>query len=87
MTTHKLKVWPEYFKALKDGTKTFDVRLNDRNFQIGDLLILQEWNPPTKSYTGQEIERKIVYILGGTDAQIFGIREGYCVLGLEVVSD
>lgn len=43
--THKLKIWPQYFCHVADGSKTFEVRKNDRGFQPGDIVILQEWNP------------------------------------------
>ena len=42
---HQLKTWPEYFKAVAAGTKTFEVRENDRNFKVGDVLELREWIP------------------------------------------
>ncbi len=43
--THDLKCWPEYFEAIRSGTKTFEVRLNDRGFLAGDVLHLHEWDP------------------------------------------
>jgi hypothetical protein len=41
--THELKIWPEFFKFVEGGTKTFEVRKNDRNFLAGDLVVLKEW--------------------------------------------
>ena len=38
MTTHQLKTWPVYFKAIWDGIKTFDIRVNDRGFIPGTQL-------------------------------------------------
>lgn len=52
MTTHELKCWPEFFKAIMDGTKRFEVRKNDRNYQLGDRLYLREWDPATQKYSG-----------------------------------
>lgn len=43
--THELKVIPPYFDALVSGSKTFEVRKNDRAYQRGDVLILREWHP------------------------------------------
>lgn len=38
MTTHRLKVLIKYADAIMDGTKTFEVRKNDRNFKVGDKI-------------------------------------------------
>ena len=42
---HELKIWPQYFQAVLTGEKTFELRINDRGFQKGDLVILKEWDP------------------------------------------
>jgi hypothetical protein len=62
---HDLKSWPEYFVAVADGRKTFEVRKSDRGFMVGDHLRLREWDPRTEQYTGREIERRITYIFSG----------------------
>jgi len=41
----ELKVWPEYFNAIKSGSKAFEVRRNDRDFRQGVVLKLREWVP------------------------------------------
>ncbi len=41
---HELKCWPEFFDAIEDGDKTFEVRVNDRGFQKGDVLLLKRWD-------------------------------------------
>lgn len=58
MTDHHLKIWPEFFAKLVDGTKTFEVRRNDRGFKMGDVLWLEEWST-AEHYTGM-IERRVV---------------------------
>lgn len=42
---HELKIWPEFYKRVADGSKTFEVRDNDREFQCGDTVTLKEWDP------------------------------------------
>lgn len=87
---HKLKILPQYFKAVQSGEKTFELRKNDRGFKVGDKIILQEYEPFKDGvikgryglYTGQELEKEISYILTGGQ---YGLEEGYCILGLEDV--
>lgn len=42
--THDLKILPRYFDAVEDGSKPFEVRRNDRDYQVGDILLLREGN-------------------------------------------
>lgn len=60
--THELKTWPEYFQAVMDGTKTFEIRANDRDFKVGDILSLREWCPRRESFTGFRLERQVTYL-------------------------
>lgn len=76
---HTLKIFPEYFDAIILGTKTFEIRKNDRDYQVGDELILKEWNG-TK-FTGKEVRRFVSYIYHG--CREYGLSEGYCVLALK----
>ncbi len=78
---HELKTWPVYFRRVKSGDKTFEVRKCDRDFQIGDFLKLKEFNPDNGGYTGNEVCVYVKYILHGGD---FGIQDGYCVMAIEI---
>lgn len=65
---HELKTWPEYFQPIVDGKKTFEIRYNDRNFQEGDFLSLQEYDPAIKElnkFTGRIMVVKVTYVLKG----------------------
>lgn len=44
MAHHKLKTWPTFFEAVWRGDKTFEVRLDDRGYQKGDMVTLAEWD-------------------------------------------
>jgi len=74
---HYLKTWPKYFVDVKEGRKKFEIREDDRGFQMGDILILQEYDPKIKKYTGEEVSMKVIYI---TD---FAQKEKFVVLGIE----
>ena len=39
MTTHRLKVLIKYADAIMNGTKTFEVRKNDRGYEVGDKIV------------------------------------------------
>lgn len=77
--THELKCWPEYFQAVTRMEKMFEVRKNDRNFKVGDIIVLLEWDPVKMEYTGKEWEGFITYVLPGGQ---FGIYKSHVVLGL-----
>lgn len=48
---HSVKCYPEYFKLLTDGSKTFEVRENDRIYEVGDYLAVNEFTPESDPYT------------------------------------
>ena len=75
---HDLKCYPNYFEAVKDGTKNFECRYNDRDFQVGDQLRLMEYSEQT-GYTGRYLEKTISYVLTDFD----GLADGYVILGLK----
>jgi hypothetical protein len=59
---HDLKTWPESFEAIELGIKTHEVRFNDRDYQVGDLLRLKQWDPAAAIYCGREVYVRIDYI-------------------------
>lgn len=76
---HKLKILPEYFEAVRSGAKNFEIRLNDRDFQLHDELILREFDG--EHFTGRRLHRWIGYIYRGDGR--YGLSDGYCVLALK----
>jgi hypothetical protein len=83
MTFHELKTWPEPFRAIALGRKHHEVRRADRDFQVGDALLLKEYDPTLESFTGAERIVEVTYISrGGT----FGLPENLCVMSIRKVS-
>jgi hypothetical protein len=78
---HHLKTLPEYYWPIDTGDKTFEIRKNDRDFQIGDTLFLEEWTPGF-GYTGHKSKRTISFVLHGGQ---FGLSKDYCVLALKEI--
>lgn len=66
MKTHHLKIWPQFFVAIDVGAKRYEIRMNeDRDFQVGDWLHLQEYDPESGQYTGRELMRRVTYMTEG----------------------
>lgn len=45
MATIVLKTINPYFHEVWEGNKTFEVRFNDRDFKVGDIVYLVEYEP------------------------------------------
>lgn len=74
---HDLKILPEYFGAVLEGRKNFELRKDDRNFKVGDNIVLNEFDG--EHLTGRSLLRNIKYIL--RDCPQYGLKKGYCILG------
>lgn len=83
MTTHELKTTNPYFHEVWCGWKNFEIRKDDRGFKAGDLLILQEYNTETESYTGRSIICSVDYIIARDT--FVGLQDSYCAMGIEVL--
>lgn len=59
MAEVKKKCWPELFQRILEGKKNSDLRLADFDIKEGDVLVLEEYNPETKEYTGRTIKKKV----------------------------
>lgn len=73
---HELKLHPRYFLRKAQGIKTFEIRKNDRDFQVGDTVIYKEYDseigwPDHGVYDTLVCE--ITYI------STFEQKDGYCV--------
>jgi len=74
MRIHELKTDPQYFEEQLQGNKNFEVRLNDRNFQNGDVLVLSEYKD--NKYTGRQIYVQVTYILDNPNY----CKDGYVIM-------
>lgn len=80
---HELKTHPDVFQDVWDERKPFEIRYNDRDFRVGDILRLKEWLPDTLSFSGRIADRKVTYILQGAEAEKFGCKKNYCIMAIE----
>ena len=94
MTEHRLKLNNRYFDAVANGIKTFEIRRNDRDYKVGDTLVMKEVNDDGKRLTyadnnlgmnlDYEIKVAVTYILTHEDFPK-GIPEGYIAMSIRVV--
>lgn len=76
---HVLKLDNEYYDDVVSGFKKFEIRFNDRDYKVGDILVLEEYDGI--DYTGDRCKRIVTYI---TD---YAQQDGYVVLGIEPVKE
>ncbi len=86
--THELKTDPEVWDDVKVGYKTFEIRLDDREYRVGDVLNLRR-----TQYTGREMKGEgkpliygesqwvtVKYILHGP---AYGLAEHWVIMSIE----
>ena len=74
---HEIKILPQYYEAVSKGIKQFELRKDDRDYQVGDLVRLREWDG--KEYTGNKMIVGIKYVL--RDCPEYGLMDDYCIFG------
>lgn len=77
-SVHELKCWPPHFAAIRSGDKSFEIRRNDREFAVGDTVVLKEFSPLDTTFTGQTETRLITFLLSEEE---FGVVHGFVVIG------
>lgn len=88
MTRHELKTWPPYFQLVVEGIKRFEIRNDDRQFNVGDILCLKEFEPdrtwaahPNGVFTGRHIDVKVDYVLRDYHA----VKKGFVVMSVSPI--
>lgn len=84
---HDLKCHPGPFDAVIRGLKPYEIRVNDRDYRVGDTLLLREWKPPQETeshllpgrYTKRSVRVRVTYMTGGGE---WGLPKTLCVLGI-----
>lgn len=77
-----LKIYPEYFQAILDNKKTFEIRKNDRDYKTNDILNLKEYDVGNEEYTGREQKVKVTYILDDSSTYL---QPNYICMGIEKI--
>ena len=82
-----LKSWPRFFNPILAGQKKHDIRRNDRRFEVGDIIILEEYDDHTSKYTGRTLKAKITWISSSDEPCSIAedaLSSNFCVLSLEI---
>lgn len=85
---HALKTDPAVFQDALDGKKPWEMRPDDRRYEIGDTLRLEETRHSAEEmkagaplqFTGRKLTVRVIYILRGP---VYGLQEGWCVMSTE----
>jgi len=81
------KVWPEMMAPILSGKKRFDIRLDEFQVSPGDTLVLKEWDPKKKAYTGRSLEKKVTFVMKTKELPFWNTEEaaskGFIVMSIE----
>jgi hypothetical protein len=80
--THELKTVPPYYEHVRNEIKDFELRKNDRGFDLDDYLLLREYIP-SGGYTGRQTLVLVTYLIEG----YAGLEPGYCIMGIQKIID
>ena len=90
MKEHELKTDPQVFDDVVEGRKPFEIRKDDRGFEVGDLLKLRKTKytgaemslahcPAPLEYVGPPLYVYVTYILRGP---IYGLEDGWVIMAI-----
>ena len=80
---HELNIESLYFEQIIGFKKNFEIRKNDRDYQYNDCLLLREYLPTTKLYTGKSC---LVFVASVHCGGTHGVQSDYCVLSIRLLS-
>jgi hypothetical protein len=83
---HEVKSWAHFFDAIAAGVKLHDLRKNDRNYQVGDQLLLKRYDIQKGEFTGEECLVEVTYITSNRYPCAYSsavLPHDYCILSLK----
>jgi hypothetical protein len=87
--THEVKSWPQFFGPVVAGTRRHELRRNDRGYEVGDQVVLREWDPTDGRYTGRQATAAITSITSNEHpcaVSDVGLHPDFCILTIEVAT-
>lgn len=89
MTEHVLKSWPRFFRPIVDGQRTHELRRNDRDFAVGDILRLREYDNVKTTYTGATCTAVVTSITSAGEPCAVSdeaLHPDFCILSIRVLA-
>lgn len=86
--THELKSWSRFFRAIVAGERAHELRHNDRDYQVGERILLREYDPDSDTYTGSFCEAIITSITSKDvpcAVSDLGLHPDFCILSIRVL--
>ena len=90
MATHYIKSWAHFYDAIAEGRKLHDLRKMDREYNVGDILVLQRYDNINGNYTGEEQRVKVTYITSNKTPCAFSssaLDREYAILSLQLLPE
>ena len=80
---HELKCWVYPYTQILSGIKKFELRKDDRDprFEIGDKLLLREWDEKLEVYTGRKMSVMVTHVMRPNTA-FPGLKRGWCLMSI-----
>lgn len=85
MNKIELKVDKEFFEKILSGDKNFEIRLGNKEFNKGDILVIMEKDPNTNELTGRKIEKIVTYVRNTKDIKHWS-KEDIEKYGLQIIA-
>ncbi|WGY01802.1 DUF3850 domain-containing protein [Nocardioides sp. QY071] len=86
---HQIKSWSKFFRPIVAGERSHELRRNDRDYQVGDILILREYDPEAGDYTGSACEAVVTSMTSQERPCAVsdeGLNAGFCILSIRVTA-
>lgn len=88
-TSHELKSWPRFFNPIVSGDRRHELRRNDRNYRVGDVVVLREFDESLGRYTGRKCTAVVTSITSHDEpcaVSAEGLNPDFCILTIRVVT-
>ncbi|MFB9286716.1 DUF3850 domain-containing protein [Pseudoclavibacter helvolus] len=85
---HQLKSWTRFFGPIAAGDRVHELRRNDRDFRVGDIMCLLEWDPQLSEATGRQVSVEITSITSDDvpcAVSDVGLTPGFCILSVRLL--